>query len=84
MAGARGGRLAGSGKEITWSSLLPYEFDTGDVWRMILKGAFGLTVSDQGKLSGFADGRSIWAGRPLSFKELIPRFFGRLQLLCCR
>ena len=23
---------------------LPYEFDTSDVWRMILKGTFGLTL----------------------------------------
>ena len=59
---------------------LPYEFDTSDVWRMILKGTFGLTLLITLSLLYTLASRQWTAAAPLAFSSAMLIFFTRLCL----
>ncbi|SRR5258708_27525059 len=59
---------------------LPYEFDTSDVWRMILKGAFGLTLLIALSLLYTLASRQWAAAAPLALSTAMLFYFTRLFL----
>ena len=57
---------------------LPYEFDTTGVWRMILKGTFGLTLLITLSLLYTLASRQWTAAAPLALSSAMLFFFSRL------